>query len=806
MTLKYPYKPEGRELNTIRLSTDLVVLGGGMAGTCCAITAARQGIKVVLVQDRPVLGGNASSEVRLWVLGATSHMGNNNRWAREGGVIDEVLVENLYRNQDGNALIFDSILLEKVHAEPNITLLLNTAVYELTKQADDRIDTVRAFCSQNSTVYDVKAGLFVDATGDGIVGFMAGAAFRIGAESASEFDEKLAPPEPRHELLGHSLYFYSKDVGRPTRFVPPAFALKDITKIPRYRRFNSHQHGCELWWIEHGGLLDTVHDTERIKWDLWQIVYGVWDHIKNSGQFPEAETLTLEWVGMIPGKRESRRFEGDYILSQRDIVEQRCHDDAVSYGGWAIDLHPAEGVFGDGPTCTQWHSKGVYQIPLRCLYSRNISNLLLAGRIISSSHVAFGSTRVMATCAHNAQAVGVAAAICIEHGLDPNELLDVDLMRQLQARLLRSGQHIPGVTVDDSADLAPKATVTASSTYTPEQLEPDAEYLPLSGPHAMMIPVNAGRVPQMGFWLMADGPTEVEVQLRIASKKGNFTPDVILATRRVAVKQTFSETQINVSEYTKMYVGVRSTTQRKASQSNIAHGATAPRSTTSEPQQIMLDFDVVLDEDQYVFVCLMANPAVSVQQTDRMACGVLRLSHSQGRRVSIGANQEPPEKSGIDAFEFWLPERRPKGKNLAMVLDPPIACYSPEDITRNPDRPTTRPNVWVADPNDASPTISLNWPTEQTIRRIEVTFDTDVDHPMESVLMSHPEEVMPACVRNIQVRDHEGRIIGSIKDNYQTRRTLYFKTPIHTRGISIETEHPNDRVPATLVHVRCYEN
>ena len=151
---KISVAPKGRALKTECFKVDLVVVGGGLAGVCCAITAAREGIKVVLIQDRPVLGGNASSEVRLWVLGATSHMGNNNRWAREGGVIDEILVENLYRNPEGNPLIFDTVLLEKVLCEPNITLLLNTAVFEVSKRGRDAVRSVRAFCSQNSTLYE----------------------------------------------------------------------------------------------------------------------------------------------------------------------------------------------------------------------------------------------------------------------------------------------------------------------------------------------------------------------------------------------------------------------------------------------------------------------------------------------------------------------------------------------------------------------------------------------------------------------------------------------------------------------------
>src|SRR5690606_75370 len=308
----------GRKPRVETRKADLIITGGGLSGVCAAITAARQGLEVVLVQDRPVLGGNASSEVRLWVLGATSHMGNNNRWAREGGVIDELLVENMRRNPEGNPLIFDMILLDKVSRETNITLLLNTAVYEVEKEGADTIRGLKAFCSQNSTEYRITAPLFCDASGDGIVAFLAGAAFRMGAEGREEFDEPMAPDAAYGELLGHSLYFYSKDTGKPVKFTPPSFAL-DVTKeIPRFRNFKANEHGCQLWWVGHGGRLDTGHDTEQIKWELGRVVYGIWDYIKNSGKFPEAETMTLEWVGMIPGKRESRRFEGPYMLSQRD--------------------------------------------------------------------------------------------------------------------------------------------------------------------------------------------------------------------------------------------------------------------------------------------------------------------------------------------------------------------------------------------------------------------------------------------------------------------------------------------------------
>jgi len=297
---------EPRLLKTCSWQVDIVVTGGGLAGVCASIAAARQGMKVVLVQDRPVLGGNASSEVRLWILGATSHMGNNNRWAREGGIVDELLVENTYRNKEGNPLIFDTILLEKVIEEKNITLLLNTAVYEVVMRDKATISSLKAFCSQSQTKYELTAEQFIDASGDGITAFLAGAAFRMGAESKHEFGELFAPSQSYGELLGHSIYFYTKDLGFPVQYTAPSFALKDITSIPRYRSFNAKDQGCKLWWIEYGGRLDTVHDTEKIKWELWKIVYGVWDHIKNSGEFPEAANLTLEMGGNHSWKKRKQ--------------------------------------------------------------------------------------------------------------------------------------------------------------------------------------------------------------------------------------------------------------------------------------------------------------------------------------------------------------------------------------------------------------------------------------------------------------------------------------------------------------------
>ncbi|MDO8544442.1 MAG: FAD-dependent oxidoreductase [Opitutaceae bacterium] len=750
-----------RELKTVHLTGELVIVGGGLAGTCAAITAARAGIRVVLIHDRPVLGGNASSEVRLWVLGATSHLGNNNRWAREGGVIDEILLENLFRNREGNPLMMDALLLEKVAAEPNITLLLNTAVYDLDKDGPDRIARVRGFCSQNSTRYEATGRFFCDASGDGIAGFLAGAAFRIGAEGRTEFGEGFAPRQPAHELLGHSLYFYSKDVGRPVKFVPPAFALDRIEKIPRYFDLNAQDFGCRLWWIEWGGRLDTVHDTEKIKWELWKVVYGVWNYIKNSGRFPEAETMTLEWVGTIPGKRESRRFEGDYILNQRDIVEQRVHEDAVSYGGWAVDLHPADGVFSEQPGCTQWHAKGVYQIPYRCLHARNLSNLFLAGRIISASHVAFGSTRVMGTCSHGAQAIAIAAAICVRRGLTPREVGAGAALTELQMQLLRAGQYIPEVALDDADDLTPRAQIRASSTCLLADLPAGADRLPLDTAWAMMLPLGAGPCPSFTFVADVARDTMAEFELGTAERRGNFTPDRTLARSSVAVSAGAGRT-------------------------------------------ICVEFPVTIDEPRYGFVRLAPNPALQLHLSDQRLTGVLALTQDFNKAVGKSRVQSPPPEAGFDTFEYWLPQRRPRGKNLALAISPPLEAFGPGNLCNGINRPTTQPNAWVAGIGEKIGTLILEWPEPVTVSRVVLCFDTDFDHPLESVLMVHPESVMPFCVPHARVFEVDRRLLAEVRDNHHSQRTLTFAEPCRTRQLTIELDAPEGGAPIALFSVRCY--
>lgn len=451
---------EGRLTTAQRLSADVVVVGGGMAGVCAAIAAARNGASVVLVQDRPVLGGNASSEVRMHVCGADCSGGRKDTDCRESGIIEELRIENAVRNLQRSASAYDLMLYEWVRRESNITLLLNTSCCGVTMAATDRIGEVLACRPGTEDEFSIRGKLFIDCSGDGRLGVEAGAEFRMGREARNEFNESMAPPTADAKTLGSTLLFITRRHDRPMPFRPPPWARKyaSCADLP-HRGHGSWEYG--YWWVEWGGELDTIKDSERIRDELLAVATGVWDHIKNSGHHPQSEKWALDWLGFLPGKRESRRFVGDYILTQRDLQQGEQFADGVAYGGWSIDLHPPEGIDSREPACKQVMTP-LYNIPLRCLYSRNVPNLLFAGRQISASHVAFGSTRIMATCAVMGQAVGTAAAMCARRNRTPREL-GRDAIADLQQALLKDDAYIIGVTNSDPADLARSATVRASS-------------------------------------------------------------------------------------------------------------------------------------------------------------------------------------------------------------------------------------------------------------------------------------------------------------------------------------------------------
>jgi len=456
-------------LPVVDLHCDVLIAGGGMAGVCAALAAARHGARVVLVQDRSRLGGNASSEVKMHIVGANCH-GARPGW-REGGLIEELRLEDAVRNPQWSFEMWDLLLYDKLIREPNITLLLDTVLYA-AEVREGRIQQALARCDKTEQIYRVHAKIYIDCTGDSRLALEAGAETMWGREGRDQFGESLAPEKPDKKTMGSSILFTARDYGRPMPFQPPPWARKITPDMLRFRHPRPWEYG--YWWIEWGGERNTIRDNERIRFELLSIVLGVWDYIKNSGTFPEAKTWAIDWIGMIPGKRESRRIVGEKILTQHDLEGRNGEPyDAVAIGGWPMDDHPPGGfdAWDQRPTRSVPVPEP-YNIPLRCLYSRNIKNLMMAGRNISASHVAFSSTRVMATCSVIGQAVGTAAALCVHEGLLPRELAhDRDRVRHLQQLLLRDDQTIKGLRNEDPLDLARRARVTASDSHPPSRPE-----------------------------------------------------------------------------------------------------------------------------------------------------------------------------------------------------------------------------------------------------------------------------------------------------------------------------------------------
>ncbi len=453
--------PREKNMALVDLRCDVMVAGGGLAGVLAALSAARHGSKVVLVQDRSRLGGNSSSEVKMHVVGANNHKGRPG-W-REGGLLEELRLEDAARNPQRCWELWDLLLYDKVVSEPNITLLLETTLYaaEVKKSA---IQHVLARCDRSEHIYRIDAPLFCDCTGDSRLGLEAGAEYRVGHESRDQHGEYLAPLAADSHTQGSSILFTSRDFGRPMPFTPPAWARKITEQNLQFRGVGSWEYG--YWWIEWGGHIDTVRDNERIRFELLSIVMGVWDYLKNSGRFPATANWALDWVGMFPGRRESRRLVGDHLLTQKDLTGQSGEmEDAVCIGGWNMDEHPPTGFEDPAlPPFVSTRLPGVYNIPLRSLYSKNVRNLFMAGRNISASHTAFSSTRVMGTCAVEGQAIGTAAALCRQHRLLPRGLFENKAaLKELQQTLLRDDQTIKGHRNEDPLDLARKATARASA-------------------------------------------------------------------------------------------------------------------------------------------------------------------------------------------------------------------------------------------------------------------------------------------------------------------------------------------------------
>ncbi len=432
-----PFNPDSTPFRQLETECDVCVVGGGMSGLCAAIASARHGARTILVHDRPVLGGNASSEIRMWICGA------HGRNTKETGILEEIQLENCHRNPGLIYSIWDNVLYEKAALCPNLTLMLNTSCCHGRKEGD-QLASITAWQLTSQTWHTIHAKLFIDCSGDSVLAPISGADTRWGREARSEFDEDIEPSNADRKTMGNSLLLQLREVEEPVNFTPPRWAYKfrSPEDLP-HRGVESGGHN--FWWIELGGLADTIHDAEAIRHELMKVGFGVWDYMKN--HMPTKERMKnwdLEWLGSLPGKRENRRYIGLHTVTQNDIRDGGKFSDIIAYGGWSMDDHHPAGLLYPGKPTIFHPAPTPYGLPYRSLLSRNVSNLMCAGRNISTTHAALSSTRVMATCSLIGQAAGTAAAMCIQKRCTPAELYP-HRIGELQTQLMEDDLWLPGL-------------------------------------------------------------------------------------------------------------------------------------------------------------------------------------------------------------------------------------------------------------------------------------------------------------------------------------------------------------------------
>jgi hypothetical protein len=505
---------------------DTVVVGGGLAGTFAAVASARLGAKTVLIQNRPVLGGNASEEI---LVNPEGDMTREPLDPGEGGIIEEVR---------GPVQGYSERLLKLVQAEPNLDLFLNTHATGVEMASPTRIAGVKALNVITGQRYLFTGRIFIDCTGDGSIGVWAGAEYRHGREPRSMYGETRAPEVGDSYTMGGTIRFASQRMPAPEEFHAPPWARKfsscDDFTVGRHPQL---QFGGWQWVIEYGGMLNTYEDAEEIRDELSRIVWGLWDHLKNhcSKYAEEAPYYRLTWVGHVVGKRESRRLIGDYVMTEHDIARQSLFPDRVAYGGWGIDLHPPGGFYDTDPPAEFSH-RVKFSIPFRSLYSKDIENLMMAGRCISVSHAALGATRVMITCGLQGQAVGTAAALAKRYNVFPREL-GQKYISELQQQLLKDGCYLIDLPNQDPRDLARQVRAVRASSFSPPVTIPPAgraQVHRMDHDRAVMFHFKGGRLGSLWLALVSTATTPVEINATLcrADVLGAFDPEKPVAKAR----------------------------------------------------------------------------------------------------------------------------------------------------------------------------------------------------------------------------------------------------------------------------------
>lgn len=710
--------------------TDVTVIGGGFSGVCAAIAAARQGLSVALVQDRPTFGGNSSQEIGVGISGAAHSGSSSSVYTKEGGIAEEIKLEIAHFGSR------DIAYYEAIYREPNIKSFLNTVVYEVEKDGD-KIKSVTAVQLSSENKFKFESPIFIDATGDGTVAFEAGAEYMWGTESRDTFGENLAPEEASNHTMGDSIMFTTVDVGHPTVYHRPKFAY-DITKMPFFKNLSKNdENGLHrfifrrasgiyygFWWVEFGGQLNTIYDNADITLELRKLVYGLWDYIKNSGEFEGVENLELSHVPSITGKRESRRFVGDTILTQNDLDVKRDFEDAVAIAGWAMDVHAPLGIYDDRPA-SRWHGvAGSYNIPFSMMYSKNISNLMFAGRNMSASHMAFGSTRVAVTGGVAGQAVGTAAGLCLKYNKTPREIRN-EHMKELQEILLRADQTIIGARENVNEELYKDVKVEATTTKKYENDITEGN-IKLSQDTGLALPI-IDKLDSVNIGIKnTDNENDVTLNVKIygGDRKENYIPQHLIKEFSVTIEKGFDG-------WKKLDIGC------------------SPMG------------------DDKVYILFEANESIEIYGTNRHLTGAYTFY--------VDANTEFEAHDSMKYKPALMTHRaryfKPVTEMCFKDVEPKQNVYSPENVINGFSRPYGMPNLWISEDKEVATeqSITLTYDVPKEINEIQLVFNNLLEE-------DHSPNGTPYCLiktYRLEIVCEDKTQIIKVPDNYQ--RINYIK-------------------------------
>jgi len=742
---------------------DIVVCGGGLAGFCAAVAAARHGASVCLVQDRPVFGGNSSSEIRVPPQGAASF----HAYARETGIISELLIEERALNHESPIFdngyinsVWDMVLYNMAVTTPGLAFKLNSTVTDVVLSDERTVEAVAARVANAETELLMRAQTFIDCTGDGVVAALAGCDWRYGTESRAEFGEPHAPEKASDAVMGSSIHIKAKNVGHPVPFAAPEWAVRYENPDFFWKQGRGVNPYSGFWWLELSVPWHTIHDNETLRHELTRHALGIWDYIKNRDPIvrEEAANYALDWIGQVPGKRESRRIVGEYWMTEQDQLRRTLFPDEVAYGGWFVDLHEPGGLLAEvseksaveEPGRQPYMAKsyvGPFGIPLRILIAKGMSNLMMAGRNVSVTHAALGAVRVMGTTALMGQAAGTAAAIALREGIRVREVPEKSI-HKVQQTLLRDGCFLLNAMNEDARDLARRATARASSEAVPASSGPSLDPAEaLTARRGQWIAVGADRIESLAVCLSNSSDEDQLVEARLHAVEH-------LWDYRVEPGRALSSTVLTV-----------------------------PAGGREEWIEWMIGLDVQGLRGSYARLDLLPNSCVGWHAATSL------------------------EPGHVSAYEIGEGKMRKLGQGVMMTLqvEPPQACYEAGNALNGVTRPYRYTNLWRSDPaQDLPQWLELSWGDPVEIGSVELTFP---GHLLRGYMKYPALYKDPQCPKDVTVEVLAGGDwvpVAGLSGNYQRRRVIALDSPVSADRLRVVVHATNGDPSAAIYEIRCY--